>query len=132
MARLRRSLTLTHMPGRDLNEELREASAMGDLRCENESSMDAPILMPEMPEWAHNRRQLLRDQMRTLGGSDAVIGYYVELLVRAKALMDFIQDNVGPSEDWPISMMGESEGAEDCMTEALDRLAAAVGCLTEL
>ena len=64
--------------------------------------------------------------------NEALMNHYMELLVRASALLEFMKHNVGMDAEWPLTIMGDSEEAEDCLNELVDRLDSAVGCLTEV
>ncbi len=114
------------------DDDIDMMAMLGAIRCANDDSMDAAVLIPTPPYWTKNRKQLLAQQCKAMGGQEALLNQYVELLVRCQAMIDFIQENVGPDDDWPLAVLGESEEAEDCFTEIMEKVASSVGCLTEI
>lgn len=105
--------------------------AMGDIRSDNENAVDAPVFIPPPPAWAKDRAQFCIAQRKVLG-PQALTNHYMELLVRATALLEFMHHNVGISDEWPLTIMGDSEEVEECFGELIGRLESAVGCLTEV
>jgi hypothetical protein len=104
---------------------------MGSQRLDNESMIDAPVLIPKPPDWTTNRRRFYVKQCESMG-HEVLTNHYVELLVRASALLDFMRHNVGEDDEWPLTIVGDSQEAEDCLAELIGRMESAVGCLTEV
>lgn len=111
--------------------DLDRLATMGGLRLDNESMIDAPVFMPPEPPWAKDRRAFFTQQRKVMN-SEALMNHYMELLVRASALLEFMHHNVGMDYEWPLTIVGDSEEVEECFGDMLGRLESAVGCLTEV
>lgn len=114
------------------DELLHELVALGRKRCASESSWDAPIVPPDPPDWDSDRRKMLAKQIHAFGGADNLLNHYVELLARCQQLVDFFTSNVGYDDEWPITILGESEEAEILVQRVVHRLACATGSLCEV
>jgi hypothetical protein len=111
--------------------DLDRAAAMGGVRLDNEGMIDAPVFMPPEPPWAINRRAFFTKQREAMS-TEVLMNHYVELLVRASALLEFMHHNVGMDYEWPLTIMGDSDEVESCFGDLVGRMEAAVGCLTEV
>lgn len=112
----------------DMNTD--EAELMGGKRCASMSLFDSPLLIPPAPAWSDSVRELAQAQLRT-HDPETLVCIYIELLKRAKSFMDFWVNNVGPTEDWPISVMGDTEEVEACLQRRVSQLGAAVDFVEE-
>lgn len=108
-----------------------EAKDIGSKRFANMSFFDAPVFLPPDPLWATSVLDEVKHQLATCGNVERLMSSYVELLKQAKILVDFWENNVGPTEDWPISVLGESEEVEACLTRRLEKLKLAVNFIEE-
>lgn len=97
----------------------------------NMSVFDAPIFLPPDPVWATAARDLAKKQIAESKDIELLLCGYIELLARAKCFVDFWNHNVGPTEDWPISVMGESDEVDACLTRRVSKLSSAVAFLEE-
>lgn len=113
----------------DMNAD--EATAMGGKRFASMSLFDAPVFIPPDPGWASVTRDLARKQLSDGAGIEDLMCAYVELLTRAKALVDFWDNNVGPTADWPVSVVGESDEVEACLLRRVDKLRSVVSFVEE-
>jgi hypothetical protein len=107
------------------------ASDIGSQRCLSMSAFDSPIFLPPDPVWAADIRALVKKQITENEDIEVLLRGYVELLVRAKSFVDFWKHNVGPTDDWPISVFGETDEAEDCLTKRFNKLNSVVNFMEE-
>lgn len=112
--------------------ELENLEAQGTARSNSERVMFAPILAPPDPSYFRDRQGLVNAQIRTLGSSSAMLAQYVELLLRARRLTEFIHENVGDTEDWPVVLCSESEQTDALFARLIGDLEISVGLLTEV
>jgi hypothetical protein len=108
-----------------------EARDIGSKRFASMSLFDAPLFVPPDPLWAASIRDEVKRQLATCGDVEILVFSYVELLKQAKAFVDFWENNVGPTEDWPISVLGESDEVEACLARRLEKLKIAVNFIED-
>lgn len=108
-----------------------EARDIGSKRFASMSIFDAPVFVPPDPLWAASIIDEVRRQVASCKDVEILLSSYIELLKQSKALVDFWQNNVGPTEDWPISVIGESEEVEACLTRRFEKLKLAVNFIEE-
>ncbi len=113
----------------DLNPD--EATDMGGQRFASMSMFDAPVFLPPDPMWLASVRDTARKQLASCQNVEDLLCGYIELLGRAKALVDFWENNVGPTIDWPLSVTGESEEVEECLQRRVHKLQVVVGFMEE-
>ena len=89
-----------------------EARDIGSKRFASMSLFDAPVFLPPDPTWSASIVDEVKRQLATCGDVERLVFSYVELLKQATVFVDFWENNVGPTEDWPISVLGESEEVE--------------------
>ena len=102
-----------------------EAQDMGAQRFASMSLFDAPIFLRPDPLWAADIKHTAQQQLQAVN-VEALLCAYIELLHKTKALVDFWDTNVGPTVEWPLSVMGDSEEAEAHLHRRIDKLRVAV------
>jgi hypothetical protein len=118
------------MPGTDDSDYDRDVE-IGNDRLRNEETLCASLYIPAPPAWSDDRIEFVKQQVSCLGGTEKTLMHYSELLVRSQALVDFFTHNVGETEEWPLSICGESPDAERHLGRLVDKLRVLVGLLTE-
>ena len=113
------------------DDDLDRVVTMGGIRLDNEHQTDAPVFIPPAAPWAADRRAFFTQQKKVMS-SEVLMNHYMELLVRTSALLEFMHHNVGVDDEWPLTIMGDSEEVETHFGELIGRLESAVGCLTEV
>lgn len=111
--------------------DVEEATAVGRQRLTNMACFDAPVLLPRAPSWAFDVKATAQHQLATAVDVEALVGRYVELMKTAKELVDFWQSNVGPTDDWPLAVVGDSAMAEDLLEGRVAKLALVVAFVEE-
>ena len=121
------------MPDGDADDTMNTAEAlvMGHQRFASFSQFDSPVFLPPDPVWASDVREAARRQIREAANVETLLCGYIELLARSKALVDFWEANVGPTEDWPMTIAGESDEAEACLARKVEKLRVSVSLLDE-
>ena len=111
-------------------ENLKDAVAAGTIRCLNARREGMSVLRPhsKADEFGVSHHLALAELL----GAKELISYYMELLLRADAFLEFFQGNVGESAEYPLQVVGESDEAVDEFYNQLGRLEAVVGVLTEI
>ena len=112
------------------DESLKDAVTAGAIRCINAHREGMSVLRPVIPDeefgWDRNATLLLEL------GEEELQAYYIHLLLRANAFLEFLQGNVGETADYPLRVMGESPHAVDEFYDQLRELEDIVGVLTEI
>lgn len=121
------------MPDEDTYEDTDhdEISAMGEQRFASMSLFDSPVYLHPDPAWAINIRELAQRQLSDSLNLEELLCVYIELLHRAKSFVEFWNDNVGATEDWPISVLGDSAEVEACLMRRVDKLSSVVSFVEE-
>jgi len=107
------------------------ARDIGSKRFMSMSLFDAPIFLPPDPAWATAVRDLAKKQIAESKDVEILLCGYIELLAKAKAFVDFWNHNVGPTDDWPISVLGETDEVEACLVRRVQKLSSAVAFVEE-
>lgn len=115
-----------------MTDQLTDAFHMGERRLAAESQLNAPIYLPDSPEWYNNRSALAARQMEVMKSPDGLAQSYIELLVRAHTLIEFIDNNVGDTDDWPMQLFSESDEGASIFNNLTHKLKMSIGCLTEV
>ena len=108
-----------------------EAFDIGRKRFANMSLFDSPVYLPPDPAWAIAVKDFAHKQVVDAKDIETMLCGYIELLGRAKAFVDFWESNVGPTEDWPMSVVGESDEVEACLAQRMAKLKLAVSFIEE-
>ena len=111
--------------------DLDKAATMGGIRLDNEHQTDAPVFVPPAAQWTKDRRAFFTQQRKVMS-SEVLMNHYMELLVRTSTLLDFMRHNVGEGDEWPLTVLGDSEEVEAHFSDLIRRLESSVGCLTEV
>lgn len=111
--------------------DLDRVAAMGGIRLDNEHQTDAPVFIPPAARWTKDRRAFFTQQKKVMR-SEVLMNHYVELLVRTSSLLDFMRHNVGEGDEWPLTVLGDSEEVEVHFSDLIGQLESVVGCLTEV
>jgi hypothetical protein len=109
---------------------IEDAAQLGEKRLENQRKFSAPLLLPDEDLFGDGR-EIFTNQARYLSNEEIRI-YHLELYRRVQGFLDFFDSNVGLTEDYPLMVLGESEGAIEVLEERLAEMRSAVGLLTEL
>ena len=114
-----------------VDRELEAHRLCGLARLENKASHGHTTLPPPARSLSGDRllQQRHREQLPSSTLRDV---YFLELLRRAEALLYFVDNNVGPTRDFPVMMSAEGEAAARMMCDRLNDLRNVVGCLTEM
>lgn len=115
----------------DNPEDFQQACDMGQRRFTSLPRYDSPVLIPTVPHWAGDRREFVKRQLKGVRDVEDLLVHYSELLIRAKSLADFCQNNIGADEEWPITLYGDSEEVEACFYRRVNSLAVACHFLDE-
>lgn len=119
------------MADQSTEDMLLDAAALeGARRVVNERQYGTCAIVPDdsfVGEEAHIRRQQ-RLHFKP-GELDACT---MELIKRAKSLLDFWDANVGETVEFPLMIMGDSEYVLEILEEKLNGIRNAVGVLTDL
>ncbi len=112
------------------DDALTDAAIAGEIRCHNLETERMSLLRPLLPSVGSG---LLHHQATLkLFGPVAQRFYYIQLLQRAEAFVEFFQGNVGVTADYPLRLQGESKEALDAFYEQLQELKDVVGVLVEI
>jgi hypothetical protein len=115
-----------------MTEQLAAALLIGAKRASNESALDAPIYIPEDPDWYADRTALVTKQLAAMVDVNTLSVNYLELLVRTHKLIEFMTHNFGNSADWPMEIYAESDEAYGIFENLFDRVKMSVGSLVEV
>lgn len=110
--------------------ELDAALITGGQRCVSRLKTGTSAVAPHM-SFQGQERDLCAMQRETYDQPTLDI-YQVELLKRAKRLLDFWDANVGGTADFPLILTGDSQAAIDLLNSQMRQLQAAVGLLSEV
>ena len=112
------------------DELLKDAVKAGTIRCLNARREGMSVLRPMLMDtefgWDHHTSLLFEL------GEEELQSYYIQLLLRANAFLEFFQGNVGETADYPLRVRGESSEAVDEFYNQLGKLEDIVGFLMEI
>jgi hypothetical protein len=109
-----------------IDAEIDAIADMGDKRLTSQNRSGFEILPVKEVCWRGKETVFLHSQVAAFGpGLDM---HYLELLRRAKRLVDHLDANVGEDEEWPILLLD----ADEQHYKLVDELRSMVGCLTEI
>ena len=108
-----------------------EARDMGTKRFDSMPLFDSPVYIHPTSTWTTDVRQMARHQMGDSINLENLLCAYIELLSRAKAVAEFWEYNVGPTVDWPVSVVGDSPEVEACLLRRMEKLRSVVSFVEE-
>jgi hypothetical protein len=111
--------------------DLDRAATVGSIRLDNEHQTDSPMFIPPAAPWTKDRRAFFTHQKKVMS-AEVLMNHYLELLVRTSALLEFMHHNVGVDDEWPLTILGDSEEVETHFGDLIGQLESSVGCLTEV
>lgn len=113
-------------------DQLERALEMGVTRSKNEQQLFSPLYIPQDPEWYADPEQLVNKQLAAMKDPEALSRSYLELLARTHKFVEFVNHNMGDSDDWPMQLLAESYEAYDLFDKLFSRIETSVGSLTEM
>ena len=116
---------------RDQVDLTEEAAELGRLRCLTDDQNGSPLFIEPPPEWTQNKSAFVCRQLTRVGEDELLIGY-AELLRRAKSLVSFFTHNVGLTDDFPVTVVGDTPEAEQFLMQRVQNLSVIVDYLEEI
>lgn len=113
-------------------DQLERALEMGVTRSKNEQHLQSPLYIPQDPEWYADPEKLVNRQLAVMKDPEALSRSYLELLSRTHKFVEFLNHNMGNSDDWPMQLLAESEEAYNLFESLFSRIEVSVGMLTEV
>ena len=109
---------------------LNAAAATGGQRNDNVALVGTSVVRPQALS-AQVGLEMYRRQSEVLSPAELRV-YYIHLLMRSCAFLEFVQENVGSSADYPLRLRGDSNKDLEEFQLQLRELRDAAGVLVEM
>ena len=102
------------------DDKLEKLTEEGERRCRHDkhcgtSAVSAPLLP------LTDKARALEEQLRALG-ADNLRDTNIAMLVHATALLEFLDNNLGPTDDFPLTLLTDSDETSDALNNHLNNL----------